>query len=186
MFTKQIIDMKLSKTYFIAVVAGLLAISLNSCKTKKIAAKPPAPVVKETPKAEEKQPETAPVTEKKEEPATVVDKPNYNFSNVQFEFNSGVLKTDSYQILDQVAKEMKKDPSVKFILNGHSSAEGTVEHNMSLSVDRANSVKSYLVNAGVSAENLTIKGFGAGQPMTSNDTEEGRALNRRVEFKVTK
>jgi len=178
--------MKFSKTYLIPVIAGLLSVSLNSCKTKKIAANPPTPVVRETPKAEEKQPETTPVTEKREEPATAVDKPNYNFSNVQFEFNSGVLKTDSYQILDQVAKDMKKDPSVKFILNGHSSAEGTVEHNMSLSVDRANSVKSYLVNAGVNAGNLTIKGFGASQPMTSNDTEEGRTLNRRVEFKINK
>ncbi|MNT94043.1 putative lipoprotein YiaD precursor [compost metagenome] len=55
---------------------------------------------------------------------------------------------------------------------------------MSLSVDRANSVKSYLVNAGVNAANLSIKGFGATQPAASNDDEAGRIQNRRVEFKI--
>ena len=54
---------------------------------------------------------------------------------------------------------------------------------MSLSVDRANSVKSYLVNAGINAANLSIKGHGAEVPMTSNDTEAGKVLNRRVEIK---
>ena len=81
---------------------------------------------------------------------------------------------------------MKKDPSVKFVLNGHSSAEGSDAHNMSLSIDRANSVKSYLVNAGFSADNFSIKGFGESKPVSSNTTEEGRALNRRVEIKVLK
>jgi outer membrane protein OmpA-like peptidoglycan-associated protein len=55
---------------------------------------------------------------------------------------------------------------------------------MSLSVDRANSVKSYLVNAGVSASSFEVKGFGATQPLMKNDTEEDRAINRRVEVKV--
>lgn len=79
---------------------------------------------------------------------------------------------------------MKKDPEAKFEINGHSSAEGTPEHNMSLSVDRANAVKSYLVNAGLSAEKFTVKGFGEKQPIASNATEEGKELNRRVEIKV--
>lgn len=79
---------------------------------------------------------------------------------------------------------MKKEPGVKLTLNGHSSAEGTPAHNMSLSVDRANSVKSYLVNAGINGGNLLIKGFGATKPATPNTSEEGKALNRRVEFKV--
>jgi outer membrane protein OmpA-like peptidoglycan-associated protein len=173
--------MKILKHPLLLVLIGLLSISLQACKTKKAVAKPAAPVEKKAEPVEEKQPEPAPAPEKPAPPAPV-EKPNFEFRNVQFEFDSGVLKTASFEILDQVAREMKKDPTVKFILNGHSSIEGSAEHNMSLSVDRANSVKSYLVNAGINASNLTIKGFGATQPKTSNSTEEGRAVNRRVEF----
>jgi outer membrane protein OmpA-like peptidoglycan-associated protein len=172
--------MKISKAPLLFAMIGLFTISLQACKTKKLAAKP-APVAKPKPAPVEEKPAAAPV-EEKAEPAPV-EKPDFNFSNVQFEFNSGVLKTASFSILDAVATEIKKDPAAKFILNGHSSAEGTVEHNMSLSVDRANSVKSYLVNAGVNAANLEIKGYGATVPLTSNSTEEGKILNRRVEIK---
>lgn len=175
--------MKISRPHLVLALIGLMTISLQACKTKKIAAKPVPPVTKAV-EEPVKAPSPAPV-EKKEE-APVPEKPNYTFDNIQFEFNSGVLKTASFATLDQVATEMKKDETVKFILNGHSSAEGTPEHNMSLSVDRANSVKSYLVNAGIPAANMTIKGFGATQPMTSNDTEEGKVLNRRVEIRKVK
>ncbi|MFA4866598.1 MAG: OmpA family protein [Pedobacter sp.] len=172
--------MKYLRTSLLLAAIALLSFSLQSCKTKKAIAKP-VPVEKPAPVVEEKKPEPAP--EPAPAPAPVVEKPNYNFSNVQFEFNSGVLKTESFAILDKIAAEMKKDASVKFVLNGHSSIEGSASHNMSLSVDRANSVKQYLQNAGVSSANLTIKGFGATQPVASNDNEEGRVLNRRVEVK---
>lgn len=175
--------MRLNRIFLAPVLAGLLSLTLFSCKTKKLAAKPaPDPVVEQKVTKVEQIPEKAPV--KEEEKAAPVQKANYNFSNVQFEFNSDVLKTTSFQILDQAATEIKKDPSVKFSLNGHSSAEGTVEHNMSLSVDRANAVKSYLVNAGIDASRFTVTGFGATKPITSNATEAGKALNRRVELTV--
>jgi len=176
--------MNISKAYLLIFAMATLAITMQACKSKKMAVQPSADVetVKKEP-VEEKQPEKPPV-EKKEEAAPVVEKPNYDFKNIQFEFDSGVLKTDSYSVLDQIVREMKKDTSVKFVINGHSSIEGSAEHNMALSVDRANSVKLYLVNAGISPDNLTSKGFGATQPTTTNDTEEGRTLNRRVEIKV--
>ena len=79
--------------------------------------------------------------------------------------------------------EMKKNPSVKFVLNGNASAEGTPQHNMSLSVERANAVKTYLVNSGINADNLRAVGNGESKPTTDNTTEAGRALNRRVEIK---
>jgi outer membrane protein OmpA-like peptidoglycan-associated protein len=173
--------MNIQKAHLVLAGIGIFALSLQACKTKKIAAKPNPQVAVEKPV--EKPVEEAPV-EEKAQTAPAPEKPDFNFTNVQFEFNSGVLKTASFQILDNVAKEMKKDLSAKFVLNGHSSAEGTVEHNMSLSVDRANSVKSYLVNAGINGSNLTIKGFGATQPIKPNTTEEGKELNRRVEIKV--
>lgn len=172
--------MRFLRTSLFLAVIGLFAISVQSCKTKKAIAKPAQPVEKPAAPVEEKKPE--PVPAPVPTPAPVEEKPDYNFGSVQFEFNSDVLKTASFEVLDKAAREMKKDPSVKFILNGHSSIEGSAEHNMSLSVDRANSVKLYLVNAGVSSNNLTVKGYGATQPVSSNSTEEGRALNRRVEF----
>lgn len=173
--------MKILNPRLVFAAIALLAVSLQACKTKKIVAKPaPAPV--EAPKPA---PVETPVAEKPAEtPAPAPAQPDFNFKNVQFEFNSGVLRTESFSILDKAATEIKKDPSAKFIINGHSSAEGTPEHNMSLSVDRANSVKSYLVNAGVSAANLSIKGHGSTEPMTSNDTEAGKILNRRVEIRT--
>ena len=175
--------MRLNRIFLAPALAVLLSLTLYSCKTKKLAAKPaPDPVVEQKVTTVEKLPEKAPVQE--EEKVAPAPKPNYNFSNVQFEFNSDVLKTSSFQVLDLAAKEIKKDPAVKFSLNGHSSAEGSVEHNMSLSVDRANAVKSYLVNTGIDASRFTVTGFGATKPITSNDTESGKALNRRVELSV--
>lgn len=173
--------MKTLKSLSLSALICLLVVSLYSCKTKKMVAKPtaPAPVEEKAP-VEAAKPEPAPVAEK---PAPV-EKPDFNFSNLQFEFNSAVLKTASFQILDRAAIEIKKDPEAKITLNGHSSAEGTPEHNMSLSVDRANAVKSYLVNTGLAAEKFAIKGFGSTVPLTSNSTEEGKALNRRVEIKI--
>ncbi|WEK20222.1 MAG: OmpA family protein [Candidatus Pedobacter colombiensis] len=172
--------MKFLRTSLLLAAIGLLTMSVQSCKTKKAIVQPPAPVEKPAPPVEEKKPEPTP----EPKPAPVEEKPDYNFHNVQFEFNSGVLKTASFEVLDRIAAEMKKDPSVKFAINGHSSIEGSAEHNMSLSVDRANSVKSYLVNAGISGSRLIVKGYGATKPAVPNTTEEGRALNRRVEFKL--
>ena len=172
--------MTLTKSITTLVLAGLISTALFSCKTKKLAAKPaPAPVVKETP-VETKQPETPPV--QKEDAPVPVEKPDFNFKNVQFEFNSDVLKTSSYAILDKVIAEIKKEPTAKFIINGNSSAEGSAERNQSLSVDRANSVKTYLINGGLDGNNFTINGNGESKPIADNKTEEGRVLNRRVEI----
>ncbi|ALL07177.1 hypothetical protein AQ505_17795 [Pedobacter sp. PACM 27299] len=173
--------MKILRTRTLIVAIGLLTLSMQACKTKKLVAKPTAPVEKPAPAPVEK-PAPAPV-EEKEAPAPE-EKASFNFSNVQFEFNSDVLKTASFEILDQVVSQMKKSPDVVLTIHGNSSTEGSAAHNMSLSVDRANAVKSYLVNAGISGSKLKIKGHGATNPVTSNATEEGRALNRRVEFKT--
>ena len=167
------------KINFMPFVLALLAVSLWSCKTKKVATQPaPAPVeVKETPAPA---PAPEPV---KEEPAPAPAAPSFEYSNIQFEFNSSILKTPAYPILDQIARDMKSNPEVQLNLNGHSSLEGTEKYNMSLSENRAAAVKTYLVNSGVAADNLITEGFGETQPIASNDNEAGRSLNRRVEIK---
>lgn len=177
--------MKAFKTPLFPLIFALLAITVLSCKSKKLAQKP-APVETEQQYAPKPQPAPAPAPAKQETPPPPPAAPNYNFSNIQFEFNSAVLRTSSYQSLDQAAAEMKKDKTVKFVLNGNASAEGTPEHNMELSVERANSVKLYLVNSGINGDNLSVKGYGESNPIADNSTEEGRIQNRRVEIKVNK
>ncbi len=103
--------------------------------------------------------------------------------NIMFEFDSSVLKTSSYPVLDQVSADLRGNMDRKLYLEGHASAEGTESYNMSLSKDRANSVKTYLVNSGVDAKRVSVKGFGESRPIASNSTEEGRAQNRRVEIR---
>lgn len=184
-YRKILLVMNIRKTYPLIICVTLLSIVMQACKSKKIAVQPSAVIETKKEPVEEKQPEKPPVVEKKE-PEPVVEKPNYNFKNILFEFDSGVLKTESYPVLDEIVREMKKDASARFVVNGHASLEGSAEHNMALSVDRANSVKLYLVNAGISSENLDTKGYGATKPVASNDSESGRELNRRVEIKVIK
>ncbi len=104
------------------------------------------------------------------------------YPNIQFEFDSSVLKTESYSILDRLSAELRKSGgSVR--LEGYASAEGSEAYNLQLSKDRANSVKTYLVNSGVAAAKIQAEGFGESNPVASNATEAGRILNRRVEIK---
>ncbi|RCH53756.1 OmpA family protein [Mucilaginibacter hurinus] len=170
-----------SLSYLLVVSVGIS--TMSACKSKKAVVAPPPTPVKTKPVAP---PSPTPV---KAEPAVAQPvppppaPPNYNFSNILFEFNSGILKTESYPILDKAIVEMKKDPSVKFLLDGHSSAEGSEKHNMDLSVERANSVKLYLTNSGINGNNLMVKGFGESKPLSSGTDEASRAKNRRVEIK---
>ncbi|WP_158828760.1 OmpA family protein [Mucilaginibacter lacusdianchii] len=104
------------------------------------------------------------------------------YSNIQFDFDSSVLRTSSYSVLDAVSADMRSNTSKTVTLNGYASSEGTAAHNMRLSKDRANSVKTYLVNSGVEARRVKVKGLGETNPIADNSTEEGRVQNRRVEF----
>jgi OOP family OmpA-OmpF porin len=102
------------------------------------------------------------------------------FETIQFEFNSSVLKTESYPTLDKLSSVLRENGG-KVTVNGYASSEGTAAYNVKLSKDRANSVKTYLVNSGVNASQVVTKGHGEANPIASNDTEEGRIQNRRVE-----
>jgi len=178
----SIFIMKLIRSVFYPSIILFALLALNACKAKKLAEKP-APVAETpapAPAAPIEQPKAEPATETAPAPAPA---PDYNFSNIQFEFDSGVLKTASYPILDKAAATMKIDPTVKFTLSGYASAEGTADHNMQLSVDRANAVKAYLVNSGVNISNLTANGYGENNPIADNSTDAGRVINRRVEIK---
>ncbi len=106
---------------------------------------------------------------------------------VMFEVNSDKIQEVSHDLLNEVAKVIQENPQIKKIeVQGHASAEGSDDHNMKLSDRRAKSVKKYLTSkAGVTKDHLTAKGYGETQPIASNDTDDGREKNRRVEFVIT-
>ncbi len=103
---------------------------------------------------------------------------------IQFETGKDVIKTSSYGILDEVVTIMKENPSYSLDINGHTDNSGNAKANKALSQKRAAAVEKYLVKKGVSDKRLSPYGFGPDQPIESNDTPEGKARNRRVEFKV--
>jgi outer membrane protein OmpA-like peptidoglycan-associated protein len=103
---------------------------------------------------------------------------------IQFESGRDIIKRQSYGILNNVADIMKDNPEYKLVIDGHTDSQGDDQANQVLSEKRAAAVKKYLVDKGIAEDRLTSRGFGETQPKASNDTREGRATNRRVEFTV--
>lgn len=105
---------------------------------------------------------------------------------VNFETDSAVLLPESKAILDETAMSLKamEDPNVLIEIGGHTDPIGTKDYNLTLSQQRAESVRQYLVGKGVEGSRLQARGYGESQPVASNDTEAGRAQNRRVEFRI--
>ena len=105
---------------------------------------------------------------------------------VFFEFGKADIKADFYPLLDEAAEILKKNPTIKVEIQGHTDNMGSEAFNQTLSENRANAVKEYLGGKGVSEDRLTTKGYNFSKPVASNDTEQGRAQNRRVEFTIIK
>lgn len=105
-------------------------------------------------------------------------------NGIQFESGNAKIKNTSYGILNQIVKVMNENPEYKLDIAGHTDNSGNSAKNQKLSEDRANAVKSYIANKGVDASRMTASGFGDSQPVASNKTKAGKALNRRVAFNV--
>ena len=103
---------------------------------------------------------------------------------VEFEPGSAVLRPAGLLILDEMAAALARLPGRRFEVIGHTDAQGSHASNVSLSLARAQAVKGYLVSKGLPADSLSTSGLGPDQPVASNATEEGRARNRRIEFRV--
>ncbi len=104
---------------------------------------------------------------------------------IHFDFDKYNIKKDSYGILNDVASILKSNPQIKKIrIEGHTDSIGTDAYNMKLSQRRANSVREYLIQQGISADRLEAVGYGKSRPIAPNNTAAGRAKNRRVEFNV--
>ncbi len=104
-------------------------------------------------------------------------------NTINFDFGSAKIKPESYDYLDKLAKILKQT-GANIKVNGHTDNKGKDAYNLKLSQDRAKSVVEYLVKQGIEKEKLTSEGFGFHRPLTDNDTEEHRAMNRRVEFEI--
>ena len=104
--------------------------------------------------------------------------------NIFFDVDKYELKEKSQTELEKLIRFMKENAAVKIEIGGHTDNTGSAGYNRQLSEKRARAVFDYLVEKGIDARRLTPKGYGPDQPRASNDGEEGRQLNRRIEFKV--
>ncbi len=104
--------------------------------------------------------------------------------NIFFETAKATLKPESYAQLEQVLKFMESNPTIRMEISGHTDNTGSLKVNTRLSQARAESVVSYLVEHGIDPGRLDAKGYAFSRPIAPNDTPEGRARNRRVEFEI--
>lgn len=104
--------------------------------------------------------------------------------NLFFALNSAEMLPESAPALDDLHQFLVQNPEVRIRIVGHTDSTGSLEYNMRLSRDRARSVYDALLERGIAADRLTYEGKGPNEPVAGNDTEEGRAANRRVEFVI--
>ena len=101
---------------------------------------------------------------------------------INFDIDKATIKPESMGTLNMIVQVLKDNPDLKFEIDGHTDNSGTAQHNLTLSQQRADAVKTQLITMGVDASRLTTKGFGDTKPISDNNTLEGKANNRRVEF----
>ena len=106
-------------------------------------------------------------------------------TGINFAFDSSALDKASQVLLERAVDNLKRNPQMKVLIEGHTDSVGDEDYNMGLSLRRAKAVEDYIVTQGIPEERMDVKGLGETDPLASNDTPEGRAQNRRVEFVVT-
>lgn len=106
--------------------------------------------------------------------------------NIYFDFDKTTLKKESFLELNKVVSFLKQNSSVEIEIAGHTDSKGADDYNMNLSQGRSQAVVDYLISQGINSSRLTAQGYGESKPIDTNDTDEGRANNRRVEFTVVK
>jgi outer membrane protein OmpA-like peptidoglycan-associated protein len=107
-------------------------------------------------------------------------------NNLFFDFAKAELKKESFPELNRLIAFLNANKAKKVLIEGHTDNIGTDERNLELSIERANAVRQYLISYGIESDRLSIKGYGASKPEVPNDSEENRALNRRVIISFSK
>lgn len=139
--------------------------------------------VRETNKSETLPPSVADVAPVKDT-ATFVPGATFVLENIFFDFDKSVLLQQSYKELRDLVDILNRYPKMKIEVGGHTDGRGSVDYNLRLSESRAKSVVEYLEEKGIDSRRLQYKGYGKSRPIDTNDTDEGRARNRRVEFTI--
>jgi OOP family OmpA-OmpF porin len=103
-------------------------------------------------------------------------------SDIRFDFDKADIKSRYYPDLDEVVVVLKKNPLLNIVVEGHTDSAGSAEYNQRLSERRALSVKEYFVIKGIESHRMNAMGYGESRPVASNETEAGRAKNRRVQL----
>jgi outer membrane protein OmpA-like peptidoglycan-associated protein len=106
--------------------------------------------------------------------------------NIYFDFDKTTLQQESYVELNKVVDFLKQNSKVSVEISGHTDSKGSDEYNLNLSQGRSQSVVDYLISQGIDVSRLQAHGYGETKPIDTNETEEGRANNRRVEFTILK
>lgn len=170
---------------------------IKKIRSKRAAPEPePEPVVIEPePEEEEEEPDTVPKIPEKD-CYTIADITEYVdneydvtglkicLHTITFEFNKSVLKAEAKTYLDDIVLLLNNLPDMKMKINGHTDNVGNTDYNLKLSKQRAESVYNYLISQGIDSSRLSHEGYGDTQPIDTNNTEEGRTNNRRVEFEI--
>lgn len=123
---------------------------------------------------------------KKMELQKIEEGDNYEINDINFATNSYELNSKAKFILTEFVDFLKVNPSVKIAVHGYTDNVGEPEDNLMLSKNRAKAVAQFLESSGINSSRLTSEGFGETNPLASNDTEQGRAINRRTEFVILK
>lgn len=104
--------------------------------------------------------------------------------NIFFDVDKYELKEKSITELEKVVQFMRENPLIRVEIGGHTDNTGNASYNIQLSEKRAAAVYQYILDKGIEAKRLISKGYGSSKPVTSNDTVEGRQMNRRIDFKI--
>lgn len=110
----------------------------------------------------------------------------FRLNNVFFDFDKWDLRPESFVELRRVVLLMMENPTIEIELSAHTDSYGTDEYNFKLSDNRARSCREYIISQGIDESRIISKGYGESKPIATNETDDGRQLNRRVEFKILK
>ncbi len=139
------------------------------------------------PSTRETKPAAAPVTLVKEVERSILEKGLFTALDVIFEFNKSRLMERSHVILNAIGQVLADHPGIDILIEGHTDSIGSAAYNLKLSEERAAATRQYLLDnfPAIAAERISVAGLGLTRPVADNSNETGRALNRRVEFRVT-
>lgn len=167
--------------YFVFYVAVLAALVTAGCskKTTKVSEQPSVETEQPKPVPEQKAPEKK-IEPKKEAESKVA----LSFQTVYFDFDNYNIRSDQRDVLANNASVLEAYPDVRVLIIGNCDERGTIEYNLALGDKRANTVKEYLQNYGISGNRLSTLSYGEEQPADPGHNEAAWAKNRRAEFKI--